>query len=71
MSAPDAQAASLRRDELCAQLQAQREVIARKLHIDSATGESFPRSATLRLVTRRPELIARALGLVFSLFRSR
>jgi len=60
-----------RREELRARLQAQRLVIAGRLGVVAGEEGGYPRSATMRLLTQRPELVARAAGLIFSLFRSR
>jgi hypothetical protein len=60
-----------RREELRARLKAQRAEITDRLGLATGPEGGYPRSATMRLITQRPELVARALGLVLSLFRSR
>jgi hypothetical protein len=71
MSSGLAREGAVRREELRARLQAQRLEITDRLGLATGEGGGYPRSATMRLITQRPELIARALGLVLSLFRSR
>ena len=53
--------------------QALQLVLAAQVLVGPAAGPEggYPRSATMRLLTQRPELVARALGMVFRLFRSR
>lgn len=71
MNAADERSAAERREDLRARLRAQRQDIAGRLGYTEGQEGSYPRSATMRLLTRRPELVARALGLAFSVFRSR
>ena len=72
MSAPVGQERVRRLAELRGRLQSQRLRIIGQLGGSAAgDGEVFPRSATLRMIGRRPELVASTLGLFFSLFRSR
>jgi hypothetical protein len=60
-----------RRTELRARLQAQRLLIAQQLGVVPGPGGGYPRSRTMRLLTRRPELIVRILGGLSSLIRLR
>ena len=71
MSTVLARESAERRELLRARLQAQRLEITNRLGLATGDEGGYPRSATMRLITQRPELLARALGLVFSLFRSR
>jgi hypothetical protein len=59
----------MQRQQLQAQLQAQRRVIASQLMAGSA--EAFPRSVSMRLLTQRPQLIYRVLGGLWGLLRAR
>ena len=69
---PDAQTSrEARRAELCAQLQAQRLVIAHQLGVVPGMDSAYPRSKTMRLLTRRPEMILRVLGALAGLVRFR
>jgi hypothetical protein len=52
-------------------LQAQRQVIAQQLGSGSGTSREFPRSATMRLLTQRPQLIIKVLGGLVTLLRLR
>ncbi|MFM2287942.1 MAG: hypothetical protein RL684_1085 [Pseudomonadota bacterium] len=72
MNAQARQERAHRLEELRVKLHAQRLLIIGQLgtQVDGAGG-IFPRSATLRLLGRRPELVASTLGLFLSLFRSR
>jgi hypothetical protein len=60
-----------RRQELRVRLQAQRRVIARQLVDGGGAARDFPRSATMRLLTQRPQLIVKILGGLVSLLRLR
>jgi len=71
MSTESAQQMAERRDALRARLQAQRLVIAGRMGVSGGPEGNYPRSATMRLITQQPEMVARALGIAFSLFRSR
>ena len=57
--------------QLRIRLQAQRRVIATQLRAGSDASQAFPRSMTMRLVTRRPQLMYRALGGLLGLLRLR
>jgi hypothetical protein len=71
VNAEQARESAVRREELRARLQAQRAQIASRLGLATGSEGAYPRSATMRLITQQPELVARALGLAFSLFRRR
>ena len=71
MNAEAQRALATRRATLCAQLQAQRLVVAQQLGGDAASNGSFPRSTTMRLLTHQPELIVRAVSGLVRLFRMR
>ena len=60
-----------RRIELCARLQAQRQVIAQQLGTVPGTASGFPRSKTMRLLTQRPATVVRILGSLAGLLRMR
>lgn len=51
------------RDALRGQLQAQRQEVAERLFVAKASG-SFPRSITMRVLMRQPELVGRVVALV-------
>ena len=60
-----------RRAELCTRLQAQRLVIAQRLGVAPGASDAYPRSMTMRLLTRRPDMIIRILGALTGLLRIR
>ena len=60
-----------RRQQLRLRLQAQRHLIAAQLRAGSATPQAFPRSATMRALTQRPQLLYRVLGGLLGLWRLR
>jgi hypothetical protein len=64
-------ALNARRAALCAQLQAQRQVIAQQLGGDAASNGSYPRSTTMRLLTHQPELVISAISGLARLLRLR
>ena len=60
---PEAQRAlDARREALCVHLQAQRQIIAQQLGGETGLRGAYPRSNTMRLLTRQPGLVIRALG---------
>ena len=59
------------RQELRARLQAQRQVIAQQLSSGSSPARAFPRSLTMQLLTKRPQMIIRILGALVGLLRLR
>lgn len=71
MNAAAERSLAAQREDLCARLRAQRQVIARQLGIDPGGSGGYPRSKTMRLLAQRPELIIRTLGRLASLFRRR
>ena len=71
MSADAQRALDGQREALCAQLQAQRQIIARQLGGETGVGGSYPRSKTMRLLTHQPELVIRAISGLASLLRIR
>lgn len=60
-----------RRELLCRQLQAQRQIIAHRLDSQTAERAGYPRSAAMRFLTRRPELVIRLLTGIVALLRSK
>jgi hypothetical protein len=54
MSSPTDISLLEQRQSLCLQLQAQRQVIARRLGPDTALNGSYPRSRTMRFLTQQP-----------------
>jgi hypothetical protein len=60
-----------RRAQLCARLQAQRLIIAQQLGVGPGASDAYPRSKTMRLLTRRPEMLIRVLGALTGLVRFR
>jgi hypothetical protein len=60
-----------RREALCVQLQAQRQIVAQQLGAVTGQGSSYPRSKTMRLLTHQPELVIRAMSGLASLIRLR
>jgi hypothetical protein len=54
-----------------AQLQTQRQLVAQQLGDGAASNGSYPRSATMRLLTHQPELVVLAIGALARLFRGR
>jgi hypothetical protein len=69
MSSATARSVDARRQELRLRLQAQRRVIEQQLSNGSSTPAAFPRSTTMRLLTRRPQAIVKVLGGLVSLLR--
>jgi len=61
----------VQRQELRTRLQAQRRLIAEQLSIGSSASQAFPRSLTMRLLTKRPQMIVKALGGLVGLLRLR
>jgi hypothetical protein len=57
------------RQSLRLQLQAQRQVIARQLGPDSAINGSYPRSRTMRFLTRQPVPLIRLIVGLAAWFR--
>lgn len=59
------------RQELRIRLQAQRRVIAMQLGSGAGRTLAFPRSKTMQLLTRRPQLVYRVVGGLLGLLRFR
>jgi len=71
MSAAREPSIEAQRQELRTRLQAQRRVIARQLRAGNGAHTEFPRSMSMRLLTKRPQLIYKVLGGLFGLLRLR
>ena len=61
----------VQRQELRTRLQAQRRLIAQQLSIGCGASQAFPRSLTMRLLTRRPQMIIKTLVGLVGLLRLR
>ena len=71
MSADDAGSLAGQREELRDRLRAQRQRIALELAPAEPSQDAFPRSLTMRVLIRRPELIVRLLLRASRLIRGR
>lgn len=52
------------RERLCLQLQAQRRIVAEHLVSGAPEHSHYPRSVTMRLLIRKPALVARLVSLI-------